>query len=291
MQLSVIVNNEYTPLQIFLCMFFFSPIPLCFGSRCLGRVNLTQSSSAEHVLFSNYLPTALCPTPHGQFTNSMFRQHTAFPKPIAHHAFLMLSALVSSLLQHWLWHTIITAIILHLEKRAPLLLSASFNMRRMCQTLPFCQASGFIHVNKNVHADVINKNYWQAHRCWAVSYADARKCTFSILIEMYKYVINITNHVEDCPGKRSDHGNTPPLLQNSCSKFKNKPGSLKITFFFFFFLHLWREKISLLSCCLSWCIAVSLHRITTTAACMMDLRRYPLDEQNCTLEIESCKWW
>lgn len=32
-----------------------------------------------------------------------------------------------------------------------------------------------------------------------------------------------------------------------------------------------------------------LRRITTTAACMMDLRRYPLDEQNCTLEIESCK--
>uniref|UniRef100_A0A8C4RCY8 Gamma-aminobutyric acid type A receptor beta3 subunit n=1 Tax=Eptatretus burgeri TaxID=7764 RepID=A0A8C4RCY8_EPTBU len=28
-------------------------------------------------------------------------------------------------------------------------------------------------------------------------------------------------------------------------------------------------------------------RITSTAACMMDLRRYPLDEQNCTLEIES----
>uniref|UniRef100_A0A674K7M1 Gamma-aminobutyric acid type A receptor subunit beta2 n=1 Tax=Terrapene triunguis TaxID=2587831 RepID=A0A674K7M1_9SAUR len=32
-------------------------------------------------------------------------------------------------------------------------------------------------------------------------------------------------------------------------------------------------------------------RITTTAACMMDLRRYPLDEQNCTLEIESCKYF
>ncbi|KAF1460833.1 GBRB3 protein, partial [Cochlearius cochlearius] len=31
-------------------------------------------------------------------------------------------------------------------------------------------------------------------------------------------------------------------------------------------------------------------RITTTAACMMDLRRYPLDEQNCTLEIESCTY-
>ncbi|RXM96225.1 Gamma-aminobutyric acid receptor subunit beta-4 [Acipenser ruthenus] len=31
------------------------------------------------------------------------------------------------------------------------------------------------------------------------------------------------------------------------------------------------------------------HSITTTAACMMDLRRYPLDQQNCTLEIESCR--
>ncbi|XP_068871738.1 gamma-aminobutyric acid receptor subunit beta-4 isoform X4 [Aphelocoma coerulescens] len=31
-------------------------------------------------------------------------------------------------------------------------------------------------------------------------------------------------------------------------------------------------------------------RITTTAACMMDLRRYPLDQQNCTLEIESCSY-
>ena len=43
-----------------------------------------------------------------------------------------------------------------------------------------------------------------------------------------------------------------------------------------------------------WCIEHMLmscfvFRITTTAACMMDLRRYPLDEQNCTLEIESCK--
>lgn len=35
----------------------------------------------------------------------------------------------------------------------------------------------------------------------------------------------------------------------------------------------------------------SVLRITTTAACMMDLRRYPLDEQNCTLEIESCKFF
>lgn len=43
----------------------------------------------------------------------------------------------------------------------------------------------------------------------------------------------------------------------------------------------------------SWWIlfpSCSVCRITTTAACMMDLRRYPLDEQNCTLEIESCKY-
>ncbi|ERE80646.1 gamma-aminobutyric acid receptor subunit beta-3-like protein [Cricetulus griseus] len=38
---------------------------------------------------------------------------------------------------------------------------------------------------------------------------------------------------------------------------------------------------------LNFLSTVMLYRITTTAACMMDLRRYPLDEQNCTLEIES----
>lgn len=31
-------------------------------------------------------------------------------------------------------------------------------------------------------------------------------------------------------------------------------------------------------------------RFTTTLACMMDLHYYPLDIQNCTVEIESCKW-
>ena len=30
-------------------------------------------------------------------------------------------------------------------------------------------------------------------------------------------------------------------------------------------------------------------RFTTTLACMMDLHYYPLDRQNCTVEIESCK--
>jgi len=30
-------------------------------------------------------------------------------------------------------------------------------------------------------------------------------------------------------------------------------------------------------------------RFTTTLACMMDLHFYPMDVQNCTVEIESCK--
>lgn len=30
-------------------------------------------------------------------------------------------------------------------------------------------------------------------------------------------------------------------------------------------------------------------RFTTTLACNMDLHYYPLDSQNCTVEIESCK--
>ena len=32
-------------------------------------------------------------------------------------------------------------------------------------------------------------------------------------------------------------------------------------------------------------------RFTTTLACMMDLHYYPLDSQNCTVEIESCKFF
>ena len=31
-------------------------------------------------------------------------------------------------------------------------------------------------------------------------------------------------------------------------------------------------------------------RFTTTLACMMDLHYYPLDSQNCTVEIESCEF-
>lgn len=108
---SLWIMNIHLSRSFYAC-FLSSPILLHFGFRWLRRVNLAQSSSAELVLFSNYLPTALCPTPHDQFTNSMFRQHTAFPEQTAHRAFLMLSALVRSLLQHWLWHTIIRAILL-----------------------------------------------------------------------------------------------------------------------------------------------------------------------------------
>ena len=31
-------------------------------------------------------------------------------------------------------------------------------------------------------------------------------------------------------------------------------------------------------------------RFTTTLACMMDLHNYPLDHQECTVEIESCEY-
>ena len=37
--------------------------------------------------------------------------------------------------------------------------------------------------------------------------------------------------------------------------------------------------------------ALSCCRFTTTLACMMDLHYYPLDIQNCTVEIESCKYF
>jgi len=36
-------------------------------------------------------------------------------------------------------------------------------------------------------------------------------------------------------------------------------------------------------------LQIYFNRFTTTLACMMDLHYYPLDIQNCTVEIESCK--
>lgn len=134
-----------------------------------------------------------------------------------------------------------------------------------------------------------NQNYRQVHRCWAVSYVDSRKCIFSILTEMCKFAITATNHVKDCPGKRGKWRQRPSTAAKlRVQSLKINPESLKITVFFY--CTCGGRKYLFCLVCLSWCIAVSLHRITTTAACMMDLRRYPLDEQNCTLEIESCKW-
>lgn len=31
-------------------------------------------------------------------------------------------------------------------------------------------------------------------------------------------------------------------------------------------------------------------RITSTVACDMDLAKYPMDEQECMLDLESCEW-
>lgn len=153
----------------------------------------------------------------------------------------------------------------------------------------------FMLINAYIHASYlqkgwkssITKNYGQAPWCWGVINANSRKSIFSILMEIYKYVVNIANHVGNCE-KEADEGSSSPLLDNLCSEYKNKPESLKKASFF---CSCGGRKYVFCLICLSWCITVSVHRITTTAACMMDLRRYPLDEQNCTLEIESCKWW
>jgi len=42
-------------------------------------------------------------------------------------------------------------------------------------------------------------------------------------------------------------------------------------------------------CWLDVVVADGADRFTTTLACMMDLHFYPMDVQNCTVEIESCK--
>lgn len=33
-----------------------------------------------------------------------------------------------------------------------------------------------------------------------------------------------------------------------------------------------------------------LYSITSTVACDMDLAKYPMDEQECMLDLESCEW-
>lgn len=36
-------------------------------------------------------------------------------------------------------------------------------------------------------------------------------------------------------------------------------------------------------------VPVARNRITSTVACDMDLSKYPMDEQECMLDLESCK--
>lgn len=38
-----------------------------------------------------------------------------------------------------------------------------------------------------------------------------------------------------------------------------------------------------------FCTVWTLFRLTVTANCPMSLEHFPLDRQNCSLEIESCK--
>lgn len=66
---------------------------------------------------------------------------------------------------------------------------------------------------------------------------------------------------------------------------------MKIIFFFFFnsFLHDVTERNKLVRLNGDGSITYGM-RFTATLACMMDLHYYPLDSQNCTVEIESCKY-
>lgn len=58
--------------------------------------------------------------------------------------------------------------------------------------------------------------------------------------------------------------------------------------YFFSFLHDVTERNKLVRLNGDGSITYGM-RFTTTLACMMDLHYYPLDSQNCTVEIESCK--
>lgn len=234
MQHSVIVNNEYTPLQIFFLHAFFPPHSSVFwismswackpGSVVFSRTCLVFQLPADSSLSNPPWPIYKL---HVQATRSLSEVDSSL---CISNAWCFGWFFAAALVMMNNNYGKITAS----EKLAPLLLSVSFNIPHMCQILLFSQASGYIHINKHVHADVLNRNYWKAHECWAVSYADASNCIFSLLKEMYQSVINIRNNVKDYSGKRSDYGNEAPVPQNLYSKFKNKPGSLKITNFLFF---------------------------------------------------------
>lgn len=60
-------------------------------------------------------------------------------------------------------------------------------------------------------------------------------------------------------------------------------------FYLFSFLHDVTERNKLVRLSGDGAVTYGM-RFTTTLACMMDLHYYPLDSQNCTVEIESCKY-
>lgn len=68
-------------------------------------------------------------------------------------------------------------------------------------------------------------------------------------------------------------------------KFTN---SIFILFFSESFLHDVTERNKLVRLAGDGSVTYGM-RFTTTLACMMDLHYYPLDSQNCTVEIESCE--
>ena len=67
-----------------------------------------------------------------------------------------------------------------------------------------------------------------------------------------------------------------------------QPTHCKVSFFSCSFLHDVTEQNKMVRLHGDGAITYGM-RFTTTLACMMDLHYYPLDSQNCTVEIESCK--
>lgn len=72
--------------------FLYPSGAFCYhGPRGPTCVNLVQSALAEHILFSNYQPTALCSPLHDQFTNSVFMQYIPEANSLLSTVFLILS--------------------------------------------------------------------------------------------------------------------------------------------------------------------------------------------------------
>lgn len=75
---SLWIINIYLSHILFMCYFIYPSVASYYhgpgGPTCLC-VNLAQSSLAEHILFSNYPPTALCSPHHDQFRNPVFKQY------------------------------------------------------------------------------------------------------------------------------------------------------------------------------------------------------------------------